>query len=93
MRLLNVCVERETFDTLPMLKAKSGTPSKPKKNLRQKRPRPRQKHNPNPKMPAKTKSKKQVGLLLSKASPLKPAQKAKLKKELHSGAVKVKKGY
>jgi hypothetical protein len=44
-------------------------------------------------MPAsKMKSKKQVGLLLSKASPLNPSQKSKLKKELHSGAVKVKKG-
>jgi len=40
---------------------------------------------------AKKKSKKQVGLLLSKNSPLTPAQKAKLKGELSSGAVKVKK--
>jgi len=37
-----------------------------------------------------TKSKKQVGLLLSKNSPLKPRQKSKLKSELHSGKVKVK---
>jgi hypothetical protein len=37
------------------------------------------------------KSKKQVGLLLSKVSPLNPSQKSKLKKELHSGKVKVKK--
>ena len=41
--------------------------------------------------PHKTKSRKQVGLLLSKASPLKPGQKSKLKRELHSGRVKVKK--
>ncbi len=40
----------------------------------------------------KTKSKKQVGYLLSKGSPLSDKQKAKLKKELHSGAVKVKGG-
>jgi hypothetical protein len=39
----------------------------------------------------KRKSKKQVGLLLSKNSPLTAAQKAKLKRELHSGAVKVTK--
>lgn len=39
----------------------------------------------------KTKSKKQVGLLLSKGSPLTPQQQAKLKGELHSGSVKVKK--
>lgn len=39
-----------------------------------------------------TKSRKQVGLLLSKGSPLTPVQKAKLKGELHSGAVRVKKG-
>ena len=39
---------------------------------------------------AKTKSKKQVGLLLSSGSPLTAAQKAKLKRELSSGAVKVK---
>ena len=43
---------------------------------------------PSPKM----KSKKQVGLLLSKASPLSPSQQSKLKKELHSGKVRVKKG-
>lgn len=42
-------------------------------------------------MPAKTKSRKQVGLLLSPGSPLKPGQKAKLKSELHSGMVKVRK--
>ena len=42
---------------------------------------------------AKTKSKKQVGFLLSdKVSPLTDKQKAKLKKELHSGKVKVKGG-
>jgi hypothetical protein len=39
----------------------------------------------------KTKSKKQVGYLLSKGSPLKKSQKEKLEKELHSGKVKVKK--
>jgi hypothetical protein len=33
-----------------------------------------------------------VGLLLSKGSPLSPKQKAKLKRELSSGKVKVKKG-
>ncbi len=38
----------------------------------------------------KTKSKKQVGYLLSSGSPLSGEQKAKLKGELHSGAVKVK---
>lgn len=37
-----------------------------------------------------SKSKKQVGYLLSKGSPLSPAQKEKLKSELHSGKVKVK---
>jgi hypothetical protein len=36
-----------------------------------------------------TKSKRQVGYLLSKGSPLSPSQKAKLKNELHTGAVKV----
>lgn len=41
-------------------------------------------------MTAKRKSKRQVGLLLSKNSPLKPGQKAKLKRELKSGKVKVK---
>ena len=40
----------------------------------------------------KTKSRKQVGLLLSKNSPLKAGSKAKLKRELHSGKVKVRKG-
>ena len=39
----------------------------------------------------KTKSKKQVGYLLSKGSPLSEKQKTKLKGELHSGAVKVSK--
>jgi len=38
---------------------------------------------------AKTKSKRQVGYLLSNGSPLSDAQKTKLKNELHSGAVKV----
>ena len=38
-----------------------------------------------------TKSKKQVGYLLSKGSPLTAAQKGKLKGELHQGTVKVKK--
>jgi hypothetical protein len=40
---------------------------------------------------AKMKSKKQVGYLLSKGSPLTGPQKDKLKSELHSGEVKVKK--
>jgi len=39
-----------------------------------------------------TKSKKQVGYLLSKGSPLSAAQQQKLKSELHSGQVKVRKG-
>ena len=39
---------------------------------------------------AKVKSKRQVGYLLSGGSPLTGAQKGKLKRELHSGAVKVK---
>lgn len=38
-----------------------------------------------------SKTRKQVGLLLSKNSPLNPAQKSKLKSELHSGKVKIKK--
>jgi len=38
----------------------------------------------------KTKSKQQVKFLLSKVSPLSAQQKNKLKKELHSGAVKIK---
>jgi hypothetical protein len=38
---------------------------------------------------SKTKSKRQVGYLLSKGSPLTSAQKSKLKNELHTGAVKV----
>ena len=40
----------------------------------------------------KQKSKKQVGYLLSSGSPLSDKQKSKLKGELHSGSVKVKKG-
>jgi hypothetical protein len=41
---------------------------------------------------SKEKSKKQVGFLLSdKVSPLTETQKVKLKRELHSGKVKVKK--
>jgi hypothetical protein len=40
----------------------------------------------------KSKSKKQVGYLLSKGSPLSSTQQNRLKKELHSGAVKVKNG-
>lgn len=40
----------------------------------------------------KKKSKKQVAYLLSSGSPLSTSQKAKLKKELHSGAVTIKKG-
>lgn len=43
-------------------------------------------------MAAKSKSKKQVGLLLSKNSPLSKAEQAKLKEELHTGKVKVRKG-
>jgi len=39
----------------------------------------------------KTKSKKKVGYLLSKGSPLTSKQQTKLKKELHTGKVKVKK--
>lgn len=38
---------------------------------------------------AKTKSKRQVRYLLSSGSPLTGKQKEKLKRELHSGAVKV----
>lgn len=41
---------------------------------------------------AKQKSRRQVGYLLSSGSPLSAGQKAKLKRELHSGAVKIKKG-
>lgn len=40
-------------------------------------------------MTIKTKSKKQVGYLLSKGSPLTVVQKNTLKTELHSGSVKV----
>jgi hypothetical protein len=36
-------------------------------------------------------TKKQAGYLLSKGSPLSPAQKSKFKKELHSGKAKIKK--
>lgn len=39
---------------------------------------------------AKIKSKKQVAYLLSKGSPLSGPQQAKLKSELHSGAVAVR---
>lgn len=39
----------------------------------------------------KEKTQKQVAYLLSKVSPLEGKQKEKLKKELHSGAVKIKK--
>lgn len=42
-------------------------------------------------MPTKDKSARQVRYLLSDGSPLTQAQKAKLKGELHSGAVRVKK--
>ncbi len=38
-----------------------------------------------------TKSRKSVGLLLSRNSPLKPRQKRKLKSEIKSGRVRVKK--
>lgn len=41
-------------------------------------------------MPAKKKSMKQVRYLLSSGSPLTDAQKKKLKGELHSGSVKIK---
>lgn len=44
-----------------------------------------------PMKPAKSKSQKQVAYLLSKVSPLSKKEQGKLKKELHSGAVKVKK--
>lgn len=40
---------------------------------------------------AKTKTKKQVGYLLSKSSPLSEQQKGRLKKELHNKQVKIKK--
>ena len=39
----------------------------------------------------KTKSKRQVGYLLSNSSPLTESQQGKLKRELHSGKVKVRK--
>ena len=41
--------------------------------------------------PMKTKTQKQVAYLLSKVSPVSQEQKKKLKRELHSGAVKIKK--
>ena len=44
-----------------------------------------------PMTPDKSKSKKQVAYLLSKVSPLSKKKQGKLKDELHSGAVKVKK--
>ena len=48
---------------------------------------------PKKKKGTKVKSKKQVGFLLSdKVSPLTAKQKEKLKRELHSGKVKVKGG-
>lgn len=40
---------------------------------------------------AKQKSRKQIGYLLSKVSPLNEAQKEKLKRELEAGSVKIKK--
>lgn len=40
----------------------------------------------------KSKSRRQVSFLLSKGSPLTDVQKSKLKDELHSGEVKIKKG-
>lgn len=42
-------------------------------------------------MAAKTKSKRQVAFLLSSGSPLSATEKAKLRRELKSGKVKVKK--
>lgn len=42
-------------------------------------------------MKSKTKSQKQVRYLLSKVSPLTSKEQTKLKKELHSGKVKIKK--
>ncbi len=42
-------------------------------------------------MSGKTKSRKQIGFLLG-TNALTPEQKAKLKAELHSGEVKVKRG-
>ena len=42
-------------------------------------------------MKAKTKSQKQVRYLLSKVSSLTSKEQTKLKKELHSGKVKIKK--
>jgi len=41
---------------------------------------------------AKSKSRKQVGYLLSSGSPLTAKQQKRLKNELHSGKVRVKKG-
>lgn len=42
-------------------------------------------------MERKTKSQKQVAYLLSKVSPLNSKEQSKLKRELHTGAVKIKK--
>jgi len=50
-----------------------------------------EKENVPIKVMPKSKSKRQVGYLLGGGSPLTDEQKSKLKKELHSGAVKVKK--
>ena len=44
-----------------------------------------------PMKPAKTKSLQQVRFLMSKVSPLSPKQKVKLRKELHSKQVRVRK--
>lgn len=40
----------------------------------------------------KNPTKKQTRYLLSKVSPLSPEQKTKFKKELHTGAAKIRKG-
>jgi len=45
---------------------------------------------PRRKQMAKTKSKKQVGKLLSRNSPLSSIQKTRLKRELSSGKVKIR---
>lgn len=52
---------------------------------------PKSSHRSPKRSGARIKSKKQVGLLLSKGSPLSMKQKAKLKRELHAKVVKVKK--
>jgi hypothetical protein len=52
-------------------------------------PKPKSENVPITIMP-KEKSKRQVGYLLSKGSPLSDTQQAKLKRELHSGDVTVK---